>query len=105
MDYFLSLQIAFSALTLFVGCQKKYQACKKVSDKVLAWLSDLYVVQLMSLPSPSSLASLKSRMVLSFCCQLTKVVKRRLVLSFCHYRRSRCHFVVKVIFTNLAQSQ
>jgi len=30
---------AFSALTLLVGRQQEYPACKKLSDEVLAWLS------------------------------------------------------------------
>jgi len=30
---------AFSALTLLVGHQEEYPACKKLSDEVLAWLS------------------------------------------------------------------
>ena len=29
---------AFSALTLLVGCQEEHLACKKLRDKVLAWL-------------------------------------------------------------------
>ena len=33
------LLLAFSALTLLVGRQEGHQACKKVSDGVLAWLS------------------------------------------------------------------
>jgi len=60
--------IAFGALTLLVGCQEEHPTCKKLCDEVLAWLScvkpganDLYKVQLM--PLPSSVASLKSRMV------------------------------------------
>ena len=30
---------AFSALTLLVGHQEEHQACKKLSDGVLVWLS------------------------------------------------------------------
>jgi len=30
---------AFSALTLLIGHQEEHVACKKLSDKVLAWLS------------------------------------------------------------------
>jgi len=49
---------AFSALTLLVGHQEEYPACKKLSDEVLAWLficlkqsaNDLRMVQLMSVP-------------------------------------------------------
>jgi len=36
---------AFSALTLFVGCQEEHRACKKMSDEVVAWLSDYCMVQ------------------------------------------------------------
>jgi len=35
----LFLQLAFSALTLFVGRQEGHPACKKLSGGVLAWLS------------------------------------------------------------------
>jgi len=35
----LLLYIAFSALTLSVGCQEEYPVCKKMSGEVLAWLS------------------------------------------------------------------
>ena len=35
-DFFSAL--AFSALTLLVGCQEEYPACKKLSDDVLVWL-------------------------------------------------------------------
>jgi len=32
-------EIAFSALTLFVGCQEGHPARKNLTDEVLAWLS------------------------------------------------------------------
>ena len=35
----LSLDNAFSALTLLVGCQEEYLARKNLSDEVLVWLS------------------------------------------------------------------
>jgi len=41
-----SMDIAFSALTVLVGCQEEHLACKKLSDEVLAWLSVWSVVQL-----------------------------------------------------------
>jgi len=47
---------AFSALTLFVGRQEGYPACKKLSGEVLAWLSiwsevqTCIMAQLMPLP-------------------------------------------------------
>ena len=31
--------VAFSALTLLVGCQEGHPACKNLTDEVLAWLS------------------------------------------------------------------
>jgi len=37
--------VAFSALTLLVGRQEGYPACKKQSGGVLAWLSDWSEVQ------------------------------------------------------------
>jgi len=36
---YLAATVAFSALTLLVGWQKGYPACKKQSGGVLAWLS------------------------------------------------------------------
>jgi len=44
MDFFLLLMmcsIAFSALTLLVGRQEGHPACKKLSGKMLAWLSGM----------------------------------------------------------------
>ena len=35
----LSVSLAFSALTLFVGCQEGHPARKNLTDEVLAWLS------------------------------------------------------------------
>jgi len=56
---------SFSALTLLVGHQEEHSACKKLSDEVLAWLSGciLFACCLAGATStPSSLASLKSRL-------------------------------------------
>jgi len=39
--------IAFSALTLLVGCQEEHPVCKKLSDQVLAWLSVWSEVQML----------------------------------------------------------
>jgi len=56
-------------LTLLVGRQEEHPAHKKLSDDLLAWLSVGSVVQMIFIWSswchchPSSLASLKSRMV------------------------------------------
>jgi len=58
--------VAISALTLLVGHQEQHPACKKLSDGV-AWLSFWSEVRFAYGPAdatatPSSLASLKSRM-------------------------------------------
>jgi len=56
-----------SALTLLVGRQEEHPACKILSDEVLAWLSAWSEVQMICISdvtaTPSSLASLKFRMV------------------------------------------
>jgi len=60
---------AFSALALLVWRQKEHPACKKLSGEVLAWLSVRCKVQMIhngpadAAVTPSSLASLKSRLV------------------------------------------
>jgi len=43
--------LSFSALTLLVGQQERYPACKKLSGGVLAWLSVWSDVQICILPS------------------------------------------------------
>ena len=68
-----------SALTLLVGRQEGYTACKKVSGGLLAWLSVWSKVQTWIRLSRChchslSLASVKSRLVLHFWHQLTRVV-------------------------------
>jgi len=63
--------LAFGALTLLAGCQEEHTARKKSSDGVLAWLSVWSVVRMICIlygpadatTTPSSLASVKSRMV------------------------------------------
>ena len=79
---------AFIALTLLVGWQEGHLACKKVRGGVLAWLSVWSKVQTCiwhswchchSLP----LASVKSRLVLPFCYQLTQVVLDKGPLNMC----------------------
>jgi len=48
----IAIVCAFSALTLLVGQQEGHPACKKLSGRVLAWLSvwgDLHMAQLMPL--------------------------------------------------------
>jgi len=85
--------IAFNALTLLVGRQEEHLACKKLTDKVLAWLSVWIEVQMTCVwsswchcPSSYSLASLKSIgltfLVLAYSgCPGKAAVKR--VLSVC----------------------
>jgi len=68
----ISFKNAFSALTLLDGWQEEHPARKILSDWMLEWLSVWSKVQLFAYGpadtnvTPSSLASLKSRMVLSF---------------------------------------
>jgi len=67
-------QPAFSALTLLVWHQKEHVACKKLSDEVLALLclqrgaNDFAYGPADATVTPSSLDSLKSRLVLNFWC-------------------------------------
>ena len=80
--------IAFSALTLLVGWQEGHPACKKLSSGVLAWLSVWREVQTCIWPSgfhcdSLSLASVKSRLVLSFWYRLTWVVPDKGPLNRC----------------------
>ena len=74
-----SNNMAFSALMLLVGWQEGHPACKKLSGWVLVWLSVWSEVQTCIWSSwchchPLSLASVKSRLVLPFWYQLTRVV-------------------------------
>ena len=46
-----TLTVAFIALMLLVGRQEGHPACKKLSDRVLAWLSVLSDVQTCIWPS------------------------------------------------------
>ena len=72
-------QLAFSALTLLVGCQEGHPAWKNLIDEVLAWLSSgasanrLHMVQLMPLP-PHHVCFSKIQNGLSFWYRLTWVV-------------------------------
>ena len=72
---------AFSALTLLVGWQEGHPACKKLSGGLLAWLSVWSEVQTCIWSSchchSLSLASVKSRLVLPFLYQLTRVVPEK----------------------------
>jgi len=66
-----------------VGRQEEHPACKKLSDEVLAKLSACSEVQSFAYgaadvtATPSSLASLKSRLVSPFWCRLTHVALER----------------------------
>ena len=76
------------ALTLLVGRQEGHPACKKLSGGVLAWLSVWSEVQTCICLSwchchSLSLASVKSRLVLPFCYQLTRVVPDKGPLNGC----------------------
>jgi len=72
--------IAFSALTLLVGCQEEHPVCKNWVMR--CWRGCLSGVRCKwfaygpadATATPSSLASLKSRMVEPFWCRLTQVV-------------------------------
>ena len=80
--------IAFSALTLLVGRQEGHLACKKLSGGVLAWFSVWNEVQTCIWPSwchchSRCLASVKSRLVLPFWYQLTRVVPDKGPLNGC----------------------
>ena len=82
--------IAFSALTLLVGRQEGHPACKKISGGVLAWLSVWSEVQTCIQPSwchghSLPLASVKSRLVLSFWYRLTRLVWDKGSLNGCVY--------------------
>jgi len=80
---------AFSALTLLVGWQEGHPTCKKLSGRVLVWLSVWSeVVQTCIWTSwchchSQSLASVKSRLVLTFWYQLTRVVPHKWPLNGC----------------------
>ena len=79
---------SFSALTLLVGRQEGHPACKKLSSKVLEWLSVWSKVQTCIWPSwchchSLSLASVKSRLVLPFWYRLTWVVPDKGPLNVC----------------------
>jgi len=84
----LFMYAAFSALTLLVGQQEGHPACKKLSGRVLAWLSVWSEVQTCIRPScchchSLSLASQKSRLVLPFGYRLTRVVSEKGPLNGC----------------------
>jgi len=79
---------AFSALTLLVGRQEEHPACRKLSGGKLTWLSVWSKVQTCIWPNwchchSLSLASVKTRLVLPFWYQLTRVVPDKGPLNGC----------------------
>jgi len=60
--------------------------------------NDLHMVQLMPLPTPSSLASLKTRLVLPFWCRVARAVLVKRMLDGCHSYHSL------VIYCNMLAS-
>jgi len=85
---FITSVCAFSALTLLVGRQEGHPACKKPSGGVLAWLSVWSEVQICIWPSwchchSQSLASVKSRLVLTFWYWVTRIVPDKGPLNRC----------------------
>jgi len=77
-----------SVLWLLVGRQEGHPACKKLSGGVLSWLSVWSKVQACIWPSwchchSLSVASVKSRLVLPFWYQLTRVVPDKGLLNGC----------------------
>jgi len=74
------MYIAFSALTLLVGQQEGHPACKKLSGKILAWLSVCSKVQMICIWSSwchcHLIISCSSKIQngLPFWCQLTQFV-------------------------------
>ena len=78
----------FSALTLLVGRQEGHPACKRLSGVVLAWLSVWRKVQTCIWPSwchchSLSVASVKSKLALSFWYQLIRIVPDKGLLNGC----------------------
>ena len=94
---------AFSALTLLVGRQERHPACKTLSVGLLVWLSVWSEVQTCIWPScchchchSLSLASVKSRFVLPFCYQLTRVVLDKGPLNVCVCMCCECNGLILV---------
>ena len=91
-----------SALTLLVGRQEGHPACKKLSGRVLVWLSVCSELQTCIWPSwwhchSLSVASVKSGLVLPFWYRLTWVVREKGLLNVC-----MCVRVVKINWREVA---
>ena len=85
---YITLFSTFSAFSLLVGQQEGHPACKKLSGRVLAWLSDWSKVQTCIWPSGChchslSGTSVKSRLVFPFWYRLTWVVPEKGPLNGC----------------------
>jgi len=91
---------AFSALTLLVGSQEEHLAYEWWGVNVVICLDQdadcLHMVQLMPLPSPSSFASFKSRLVLHFGYSLTQVVLEKKLLNGCSSCDSKSRWLLIV---------
>jgi len=80
---------AFSALTLLIGWQEGYSACKNLSGDVLAWLSVWTKVQMICIWSswchchPIISCSCHIQNGLPFWCRLTQVVLEKGPLTGC----------------------
>jgi len=90
-------------VSLLVGWQEGHPACRKLSGRVLAWLSVWSEVQTCIWPSwchchSLSLASVKSRLVLHFWYQLTQVVPDKGPLNGCVcVCNVKCHFIQHIL--------
>jgi len=102
--------LASSALMLLAGWQEGHPACKKLSGGMLAWLSVWSEVQTSIWPSwchchSLSLASVKSRLVLPFWCQLNWVVPDKGPLNRCLFvlfYTTYINFFTKVQYRSLS---
>jgi len=80
---FCHLFLCFSAVTLLFGHQKDHPPVKKLSDRVLMWLSVWREVHMICIWSswchchPSSLASVNSRMVYVSGAGLTRLPRKK----------------------------
>ena len=79
-------RIAFTVLTLLVGCQEEHLAYKKCGGAGMAvWLEEMHVVQLMPFP-PVISCSIGIQNGLPFWCRLTQLdVEKRLLNGCCCY--------------------
>jgi len=80
-----NLESVFSALTLLVGWQKGYPACK-VSGEVLAWLSVWYEVQRFAYGAADATATtcfIKIQNSLPLWCQMAQVFLEKRTLNGC----------------------